>query len=94
MEIKKQNESFVLTDVNDVYKTSGHITYDVTGTLNVHFSVNTLNDDYVGDCHYAQHGDTNDVNFGINCAEIYRRDLTAYADSVIAYLLQNFKFVK
>lgn len=90
MEIIKQNESFVLTDTTDVYVMNGNVNREASGTINVYFNVNTVGDEYVGDCHYSAYPENNTVNFGVNCSETNRDELTAYADTVIDSVLEYF----
>ena len=94
MEIVKQNESFTLKDSNEVYEMSGSASRDVSGSLNLHINVSTVNGERVGDCHYNKYGESSDVNFGVNCSEANRDELTAYADTVVDSVLEFFKTAK
>ena len=87
MEIIKNNESFSLKDNNGTYEMSGSLSRDVSGSLNIHFNVNTLDGERVGDGHYNKYGENGEVNFGINCVEDKRDALTAYADTVVDSVL-------
>lgn len=87
MEIIKNNESFSLKDNNDTYEMSGSLSRDVSGSLNIHFNVNTLDGERVGDGHYNKYGESGEVNFGVNCTEAKRDALTAYADTVVDSVL-------
>lgn len=91
MKITKQNETFNLTDATEVFVMEGDINRDNSGTLNIHFNVNTVDGDVVGDCHYNKYGDATTVNFGVNCSEENREALTVYADTVIDSILEHFK---
>ena len=93
MEITKQNESFNLKDNNEVFEMNGSASREVSGSLNIHFNVSKVGGEHVGDCHYNKYGESSNVNFGINCAEENRDELTAYADSVIDAVLEHFKTV-
>lgn len=88
MEIIKNNESFSLKDSNGTYETNGSISRDISGSLNIHFNVNTLEGERVGDGHYNKYGENGEVNFGINCAEAKRDELSAYADTLIDTVLE------
>lgn len=90
MQITKQNETFNFKDTTDLYETTGNINREETGSLNIHFTVNKIGGDYLGDCHYNKYSDNGNVNFGVNTAEEHRDELTTYADSVIDYLLNHF----
>lgn len=91
MKITKQNETFNLTDTTEVFVMEGNIIRDNFGTLNIHFNVNAVGGDIVGDCHYNKYGDTATVNFSVNCSEENREALTVYADTVIDSVLEHFK---
>ena len=91
MEITKQNESFNLKDNNGVFEMNGSASREVSGSLNIHFNVSKVGGEHVGDCHYNKYGESNNVNFGINCAEENRDEFAAYADSVIDTVLEYFK---
>ena len=93
MEIVKQNESFTLKDNNGTFEMSGNMSREVSGSLNIYFSVNNLNGERIGDGHYNKYGEKGEVNFGINCAEEQRDALTAYADSVIDSVLEFVKSI-
>ena len=88
MKITKQNENFNLTDTTDLYETNGSMTCDVNGSLNIHFHVNRVGGETVGDCHYNKYGESSNVNFGLNCAEENRDELAAYADTLIDQALE------
>lgn len=94
MEIIKQNESFTLKETTEQYEMSGSVSREVSGSLNMHFNVNSVNGERVGDCHYNKYGEAGDVNFGVNCSEENRDALTAYADSVVDSVLEYFKTVE
>lgn len=93
MEIIKQTESFNLKDKNEVFEMTGNVSREVSGSLNVHFSVNKVEGEYVGDCNYNKYGEENPINFSVNCSEEHRDELTAYADAVIDEILEHFKTV-
>lgn len=94
MKITKKNETFNLVDVTDVFETSGNITCDASGSINIHFNVRRPEGEHIGDCHYNKYGEANNVNFGVNCSEENRDELTAYADTVIDSILAHFKAVE
>ena len=90
MKIVKQNETFNLTDATELYETSGTVTYEANGSISVHFNVRDNGGNYIGDGHYSKYGDEGQINFGVNCSEANREAITAYADSVIDYVLSQF----
>lgn len=94
MEIVKQNESFLLKDTNGLLVMSGGATREVSGSLNVHFSVSKGEGERVGDCYYNKYGENGEVNFSVNCPEENRDELAAYADSVVDSVLEFFKSAK
>jgi hypothetical protein len=47
MEISKLNDLFILTDTTDAYITTGDISRDTEGTLNIHFNVNRVDGTYL-----------------------------------------------
>ncbi len=91
MEIIKQNESFVLKDNNGTFEMSGSVNREVSGSINLHFNVNKVDGEHVGDCHYDKYGESSDVNFRVNCSEENRDTLITYADTVVDSVLNYFK---
>jgi hypothetical protein len=91
MEIIKQNESFSLEDTNGSLVMTGSAIREVSGSLNIYFSVSKGEGKRVGDCHYNKYGENEEVNFGVNCSEENRDELTAYADTVVDSVLEFFK---
>ena len=87
MEITKQNESFNLKETTAQFEMNGSASREVSGSLNIHFNVNKVGGERLGDCHYNKYGEAGDINFGINCSEENRDELTAYADTVIDAVL-------
>lgn len=94
MEIIKQNESFSLKDTNGLLVMTGSANREVSGSLNIHFNVSKGEEERVGDCHYNQYGENGEINFGVNCSEANRDELTAYADTIIDSVLEYFKSAK
>lgn len=90
MKIAKQNETFNLTDTTEVFEMYGSASQDVNGSLNINFQINKVGGDYLGDCHYNRYAESANVNFGLNCSEENRAEFTAYADSVIDFVLDHF----
>lgn len=91
MEITKQNENFTLTETTEVYEIRGSISRDSAGSLNIHFSINKLDGDYIGDAHYNSYVENDHVNFGVTCSEEIREEITACADTVIDSVIKYFK---
>lgn len=94
MEIIKQNESFTLKDTTETFEMIGSANREVSGSLNLHFNVNKVGGERVGEGHYNKYGETSDVNFGVNCSEENRDELLAYADTVVDSVLAYFKEVE
>lgn len=90
MEIIKTNETFNLTDSNETYSVSGTVTNNVNGTMDMYFTVNYLNGEYVGSFNYNKYEGQGNINFNLNCAESLRDELTLYSDSIIDYVLNYF----
>ena len=93
MEIIKQNESFILKDNNGTFEMNGNVSREVSGSLSLHINVSNLSGERIGDCHYNKYGESNEVNFGVNCSEEHRDTLTAYADTIVDSVLDYFKTV-
>ena len=91
MEITKQSESFNLKDTTEVYEMTGSAGHEVSGAINIHFNVNKVSGEHIGNGSYNKYGDSGNVNFSVNCSEEYRDELTAYADTVIDSVLTHFK---
>ena len=90
MEIVKQNEVFNLSDTTEVFEMQGNANYDVSGSLQVHFTVNKIGGEYIGDAHYNKYSESPTVNFGINCSEENRKELTSYVYTLIDTVLKHF----
>ena len=90
MEITKQTESFNLKDTTDLYEINGNINREVSGSLNIHFSITNTTGEHLGDCHYHKYNDVSNINFSINCSEVNREEITEYADTLIDSILEHF----
>ena len=91
MEIIRQNETFTIKDTTDMYEMSGSVSKEVNGSFHIHFSVNNTKGIRIGDSHYDKYADNENVNFGVNCAENVREELTVYSDSVVDSILKYFE---
>jgi hypothetical protein len=91
MEIIKQNETFNLKETTDAYEMAGSVSRDVHGSLNININVTRLNGDRVGDCYYNKYANAEHVNLSISSSEDNREELVAYANTVIAYVLEYFE---
>ena len=91
MNITKQNENFTLTDATDVFEISGNLTHEASGAVSVHFTVNAVGGDYLGDCSYVKYSEGNNVHFSVSCPEDRREAITVYADTVIDSVLEYIK---
>ena len=91
MKITKQNETFNLVDATDAFEMTGTASRDAAGSINVHFTVNKVGGDRVGDCHYNKYGENDTVNFGVSCSEENRESLATYADTVVDSVLEYLK---
>jgi hypothetical protein len=94
MKITKQNETFNLVDATDMFETSGTVICDVFGSVNIHFNVVGLDGEHMGSGYYNKYGDNSMVDFGVNCSEEKRDELTAYADTLFDSVLDYFKPVE
>ena len=90
MEIIKQTESFNLKDTTDLYEINGNINREISGSLNIHFSIKNITGEHLGDCHYNKYNESPNVNFSINCPEINREEITEYTDTIIDSILEYF----
>jgi hypothetical protein len=90
MEIIKQNETFLIEEINDTYETKGSITYEAKGSFNMHFNVKNLEGESLGDCQYHKYTDSNSVNFNVYCEEAVREELLTYANTVVSSVLEYF----
>ena len=91
MNITKLTENFSLIESTDAFEMNGNITRESNGNLNVYFTMARPGGDVVGDCHYNKYGENTNVNFGVNCPEANRDEVTAYADTVIDSVLEYLK---
>lgn len=92
MEIVKQNETYLITDVTDSgWRISGNITNDLNGAVSLSINIYTKEDsDYIGDFYYHNPKSGN-INMSYNVAEENRDAMVAYADTVIDFVLEQFK---
>lgn len=91
MEITRSNENFILTETTDLYNISGSVSREANGTLNIHFTLNTLEGDHAGDCYYNVYGENAEVNFGVNCREELRNKIYEHSNALILSILDHFK---
>ena len=89
MEIVKHSEIFNLTETTELFEISGNVSCEVSGGMNIHFTVSKLGGEHLGNCHYNKTKDSADVNFGVNCPEEVREDLTVCADAIISSVLEK-----
>ena len=94
MEFIKQSESFTMKDTNGSLVLTGTVNREISGSLNMHFSVTRETGERVGEGHYSKYGVSGDINLGVNCSEEHRDELTAYADTVVDSVLEYFKSLK
>jgi hypothetical protein len=87
MEIVKQNETFVLSDVTDSFVMNGFVTYDEQGSADIHFNLQNVNEEHLGTVYYTKTANDSVVNFNINCSEDNRNNLTAYVNTLIPEVL-------
>lgn len=90
MQITKQNETFSFKEVTEFYEITGNVAKDINSSLNIHFTINKISGEYLGDVHYNRYNESDNINFGINCLEENRDEIIASADSIIDYLLNHF----
>lgn len=92
MEIVKQNETYKITDTVDSWVMEGTASKDVSGAININFSVTVSGElsEYLGDCGYFKPADTSMVSTNFNVAEPNRNKFVAYIDTVIDSILEHF----
>jgi hypothetical protein len=93
MEITKLNEIFSITDSTDVFEMVGSISSETSGTLNIHFSVNRISGEHLGDCSYNKYVIEGALNLTLNCLEENREEFSTYANSIITNVLNHFKTI-
>lgn len=91
MEITRQNETFTLKETTEAYEMNGTASRETSGVLNINFNVARVDGNRVGDCYYNKYSDNDNVHISMNCPEVNRTELAAYADAVIASVLEYFK---
>lgn len=94
MEITKQNETFNLKDSTEMFEINGNVSRDVSGSINIHFSINKSNGEHIGDCHYNKYSENSNINFGVNCSEANRDEVTEYADGIVDAVLSHFNITE
>ena len=70
---------------------SGNLTHEASGAVSVHFTVNAVGGEYLGDCNYTKYTEGNNVHFSVSCPEDRREEITEYADTVIDSVLEYIK---
>lgn len=93
MEITRQSESFNLKETTEAFEMTGSASNEVSGSINMHFNVTRIAGEHVGNCNYNKYSEGSNVNFSVNCSEENRAELTAYANTVIAKVIDHFKTV-
>ena len=93
MEIVKQNETYKITDTVDSWVMEGTASKDVSGAININFSVTVSGElsEYLGDCGYFKPADTSMVSTNFNVAEPNRDDFMTYMDTVFDTVLNFFQ---
>ena len=93
MEIVKQNEVFNLKDTTDLFEMQGEATLSTSGSLHINFYVSNADHSNLADCYYNKYVEDNKVNFGVTCAEDFRKSFIEYAEAVIASVVEHFKSI-
>lgn len=93
MEISKLNDIFNLTDTTDAYNTTGNISRDVEGTLNIQFNVNRVDGTYLGDCSYSKYPSSTTAHFSISCSDSDRLEHLSYSTTLVEDVLKHFESV-
>lgn len=93
MEISKLNDIFNLTDTTDAYNTTGNISKDVEGTLNIQFNVNRVDGTYLGDCSYSKYPSSPIAHFSISCSDSDRSEHLSYSITLVEDVLKHFESV-
>lgn len=93
MEISKLNDIFNLTDTTDAYNTTGNISRDVEGTLNIQFNVNRVDGTYLGDCSYSKYPSSPIAHFSISCSDSDRLEHLSYSTTLVENVLKHFESV-
>ena len=91
MEITQENERFTIVDTNERgWTAKGTINTSINGHLIVTVTINSLLDDYIGDFSYTKSTDDY-INVRYSGSEKNRDAIAAYADTIIDFILNNFK---
>ena len=91
MEISKLNDIFNLIDTTDAYITTGDISRDAEGTLNIHFNVNRVDGTYLGDCSYSKYSSSITAYFSISCSDSDRLEHLSYSTTLVENVLKHFE---
>ena len=90
MTITKQNENYTISDLMESgWKMEGNVMFEINGALTLHASISNENN-FVADIHYNKPLEGN-VHLGINSLDENREDILKYSNTLINWVLEQFK---
>lgn len=92
MELVKQNENYSISDKTEQgWVVTGNVSCEVNGALNFNISVNSELGDRIGDFYYNRWVENKNISVNYTVAEENRDALVAYSDTLIDWVLEQFK---
>lgn len=92
MEIVKQNENYSISDKTEKgWIVSGNASSEVNGALSFNISVSSELGENIGNFSYSKWAENDNISVNYTVAEVNRDDLVAYSDTLIDWVLEQFK---
>lgn len=92
MEIVKQNENYLITDKTEKgWTVTGNAVNEVNGSLSFNISVDSELGENIGNFSYSKWAENDNISVNYTVAEVNRDDLVAYSDTLIDWVLEQFK---
>lgn len=95
MELVKLSEAYTLVDDNEKWMTSGNVTKETSGNVNINFFTTLKTDlgdgeNRWGSLYYSVNREGN-VSANYNFEGAYREDFVDYAEGIVAEILESIK---
>lgn len=95
MELIKLNEAYTIIDDNEKWMTSGNVTKEMNGCININFFTTLRTDlgegeNRWGSLYYSVNPDGG-INASYNFEGSYKEDFVDYAEGIVAQILEEIK---
>ena len=92
MKLIKTNENYSISDKTEQgWNVTGNASCEANGALNFNISVNSELGDHIGDFNYNRWVENDNISVNYTVAEENRDALVAYSDTLIDWVLEQFK---